>query len=419
MDSPTQAAVFVKSERGGAKLIHEGHMYRVHRVNADKSVSWKCHLASNDFKCPGRVKTTGKEDGAGVFPPTEHSHMPDPSRWEALKVKRDIAETSLSQPASTPVEVVATVTAPLPGGTRVALPPKKSLKEIALKARRMKRKRALEEDGGGDQPNESSRTLLNIPQSYSLINDETFLLRDIGQGEDRILIFGTQGNVEVLASADTWGADGTFKICPAIFCQVYTIHAHQNGFVLPCLYCLLPDKSRGTYARMWEAVKELLPEGRYPKTVITDFEVGAYVAAVETFPDAEPALCYFHLGQSVDRKVNDAGLKQRYADDAYFRIRVKSMCALAFLSPEKVPAAFGSIEVQHRDDEIELVQYFESNYIGRRNPNGNGRRNPRYPLTAWNVYERRQHGRTRTNNSVEAFHRAMGSGLLRSHHLSM
>ena len=190
MDYSAQAAVFVRGERGAAKLIHRGHVYWAYRAKPGKSASWERHLAFGNFKRRGRVKIIGKEGGAGAFLPTERFHGPDPSRWEATQVKRDIAETPLSQPASSPAGVVATVTAPLPGGARVALPPKKSPKEMSLKARRMKRKRALEEHGGGDQPSEISRALLNPPQSYSLVNDATFFLRDVGQGADGVLVLG-------------------------------------------------------------------------------------------------------------------------------------------------------------------------------------------------------------------------------------
>ena len=70
-------------------------------------------------------------------------------------------------------------------------------------------------------------------------------------------------------------------------------------------------------------------------------------------------------------------------------------------------------------DENELAQYFETAYVGRSRPNGGPRRNPLFPTPSWNVYERRHRGRTRTNNSVEAFHNAMSSSLVRASRSSM
>ena len=95
--------------------------------------------------------------------------------------------------------------------------------------------------------------------------------------------------------------------------------------------------------------------------------VGVNVRTV-LLPNAEPALRYFHIGRSVGRGVNDAGLKQRRADDADSRIRMEPRCALAPLSPEKAPAALESIEVLFQDDEIELARSYESNCARRHNP---------------------------------------------------
>ena len=114
-------------------------------------------------------------------------------------------------------------------------------------------------------------------------------MRDIGQGEGGILIFAAQGDVEVLAPAHTWAAGGAFEICATISLQVCTISARRGGFGLPCVACLLPDKSGGAYARLGgrEGAFALI---RYPQALlpVADFEVEPYWAAAETFPGAEP-----------------------------------------------------------------------------------------------------------------------------------
>ena len=40
---------------------------------------------------------------------------------------------------------------------------------------------------------------------------------DSGPGNDRILIFSTTKNLEVLAEASSWFIDATFKVVPDIF----------------------------------------------------------------------------------------------------------------------------------------------------------------------------------------------------------
>ena len=71
-------------------------------------------------------------------------------------------------------------------------------------------------------------------------------------------------------------ADGTFKVVPTIFFQLYTIHFDSLGSLNPpTVYCLLPDKSRATYDRMIQAVKLLITAANPQTTILLDFEIGA------------------------------------------------------------------------------------------------------------------------------------------------
>lgn len=79
---------------------------------------------------------------------------------------------------------------------------------------------------------------------------DAFLLHDSGAGDsDRLFIFATQQNLKCLAEATAWFADGTFKVTPGQFYQLYTVHAATNGIVVPMAYGLLPNKSeaKGNY----------------------------------------------------------------------------------------------------------------------------------------------------------------------------
>ena len=74
-----------------------------------------------------------------------------------------------------------------------------------------------------------------IPTEYS-----DFCLFDSGvMDPERILIFGDRDNVHALQVHNSlWLCDGTFKICPMQFYQLYTIHIQIGGFYPPCLYAL-------------------------------------------------------------------------------------------------------------------------------------------------------------------------------------
>ena len=59
---------------------------------------------------------------------------------------------------------------------------------------------------------------------------DRFLLFDSGVGDiNRIIIFATDNSISLLAENSHSFMDGTFKVCPEIFFQVYTIHVLLNN----------------------------------------------------------------------------------------------------------------------------------------------------------------------------------------------
>lgn len=79
---------------------------------------------------------------------------------------------------------------------------------------------------------------------------EAFLLHDSGESDvNRIIVFATKRNLECLGRAGAWFCDGTFKVVPSLFYQLYTVHALCNGIVVPLVYGLLPNKTEETYRR--------------------------------------------------------------------------------------------------------------------------------------------------------------------------
>lgn len=81
---------------------------------------------------------------------------------------------------------------------------------------------------------------------------------DSGPGSDRIVIFGREDWLDHLSTLSTWYIDGTFKISPKIFSQVYVIMAKKFNGVHPIVYALLPNKQGPTYRRMFNMIKEKL-----------------------------------------------------------------------------------------------------------------------------------------------------------------
>ena len=114
-------------------------------------------------------------------------------------------------------------------------------------------------------------------------------------------------------------ADGTFKVVPSLFAQLYTVHAlvggvypFRDGHLLPSIYILLQGKSSVYYRRMWQVIRQLCTDSN-PQYLLVDFER----AAINTFKEVWPMTfikgCFFHLAQSVHRKIQELGLKTLYS----------------------------------------------------------------------------------------------------------
>jgi len=120
------------------------------------------------------------------------------------------------------------------------------------------------------------------------------LLHDSGETDENIiLIFGTQSGLDAMEKYDNWACDGTFKCCPEIFYQLFTIHS-----TAPQIFALLPNNTK---------VKCLSALAFVPVAdVISVFEL---LSDDDEFP--QELISYFELnyigcerGRGVNRRIN-------------------------------------------------------------------------------------------------------------------
>ena len=74
--------------------------------------------------------------------------------------------------------------------------------------------------------------VFNIPKLYQeTLLSERFLVIDVflRRGKDRVLVFSSKNQLELLFESETIFMDGTFDSTPDNFKQVYLIHAHKFG----------------------------------------------------------------------------------------------------------------------------------------------------------------------------------------------
>ena len=102
------------------------------------------------------------------------------------------------------------------------------------------------------------------------------------------LIFPTQEGIHYLPSNNHWFVDGTLKLCPEIFYQIYTIYALNNNQVFPYVFALLPNKNEDTYNWLFREVRNSVIRQRNERTdIFIDFERTAVNAGTNQMPQLQ------------------------------------------------------------------------------------------------------------------------------------
>ena len=193
-----------------------------------------------------------------------------------------------------------------------------------------------------------------------------FLLFDT-LGENRIIAYASDYQLEILFKSIRWHADGTFKSAPELFAQLYLIHGWYMGEMHPCAFIFMPDRTKPTYKKMLRKLKESSAQILQPSSVFVDFEQGAIKAFREEFPVVEVKGCHFHFTQCIWRKIQELGLSVEYKENKQTRVWLEYFKTLAFIPLNLVDSTFLyllSIQPQseHTDKIKSFINYFQSTF---------------------------------------------------------
>ncbi|CAI6358531.1 unnamed protein product [Macrosiphum euphorbiae] len=328
---------------------------------------WRCRR--KDI-CPARVHTSLDNLEIIKLPTKEHTHDS-----ESIEIEAEIVVTKMKRRAIETMETTSTIINECVNGLTQSA---KGILQNNEALRKMIRRKRNEVNSAPAAPIDLKT--LQLPEIYKTYSpndgiNEQFLLADSGQESDRVLIFGRLSGLKILKNSRTWYCDGTFRIAPLLFSQVYVILAEALGGVHPIIYALLPSKKASVYEKLLNMLKTLEPDLN-PDSISCDFELAAFTAIKDAFPNVQIFGCYFHLCQNFRSKLD--------LDDA-----------LDILS-ESLP-----------EELIDILDWFEDFYIGRNNRSREGRRPARFSPTMWNLYERVLTNKDRTNNHAEAANRRL------------
>lgn len=377
----------IQTQRGGAALIKDGMKYTIDRRHS-QTISWRCSIKS----CKARL-VTDNEIKEVLRTLHEHQHSAlSQQDIDLLKtqtaVKRKAGETTLERPSKIIYREAAKT-------ETLTIQHCKRLSNVFYYTR-LKRRPTL------PSSREETMTALNNFESNICMNISS---------ESGIVLFCTPQLLQHLCKADHVFADGTFKICPKFFLQVYSFHVWSNGQYCACSFFLLPDKKQSTYTKMLNILlEECSKVGATfnPSYLHLDLEQSMMNVCKSLCPTVTIKACQFHVAQAWYRCISKGGLSTVYKESSDVSKWLKAFFGLPALHSEEVEDAFHftlmaeAPEIADGDPLDKFLTYLLKEYI---QPTSS------FPPSIWASQETT----LRTNNACESFHRHFSSNFTSPH----
>lgn len=298
---PVKNYTIIDSRRGGKTLLHSGHNYHFLRQNK-RTVVWQCVNKRSDLKCSGSV--TLESENQTIIKENKHSNKCVPSfsnnevSLAMSECKQEIATnfTSVQKTFEKHMKNLKDKGYHLTGN----IPDYKSVKSMFYRHRNKSLK--------------VPKTQFNNPADVIIPEEfHKYVLADYcSKDGNRIIILTSTEIKQHIKDVTHIFGDGTFDGCPAPFTQVYIIHGDMGSTetatnVAPLFYVLLKNKEGETYKKMFELIKDALPEW-CPSKCTFDFEMGAINAATVVFHGVEVNGCNIHFQKNVIKKATSLHL---------------------------------------------------------------------------------------------------------------
>ncbi|KAF7685046.1 hypothetical protein CDIK_4205 [Cucumispora dikerogammari] len=365
-----------------------GFIYNFYSL-INSNTRWRCELRT----CRGYIITNKSDE---IIKEKQHSHDSN-----ELKVKKNILMAKLKDRIINTKEnsrnIITDMLSKTEENLLIAIPPISYLVDKSTRIRNNGFERF--QPDYEDFPDSLKKTM----------RKETFLQFDSGiECPNRVVLFYSLPTIEYLKKSDVIMMDGTFKICPPSFYQIYTIHGVIYGKSFPMIYIIMKNKTQSAYSLAFNFINRNININ--PKYILLDFEIAAINAARETFPHSKVQGCLFHFGQSLWKKLQNLSLSQKYKNDKNFNQTVRMLLNLAFVPPVDVIKQYSSIiKIYKKTENKELqkfLKYFENTYVGSVEQD-NIYKEPIFSPDLWSCFFRVLDRAPRTTNAVESWHRSI------------
>ena len=252
---------------------------------------------------------------------------------------------------------------------------------------------------------------MDVTSEWFLLNEESIVTADIIHSDGlRVLSFSSTSCLQILSRAETIFADGTFKITPWPWYQLFIIHASVGpSSSVPIMFSLLPDKTRRSYDDMFQGLKKALMKRELELSAsyfMSDFENNIRLSFSSEFPEVQPKGCLFHFAKAIWSKVKKAGLQTYYSvksSEPKFGSFIRTILGLPFLQIEDLGRGLKNIEnmgtsltnIKCKDFAKDMIRYIKSFWLY-------GSLDPKL----WNMF---MYTGSRTNNQCEGYNFKLNS----------
>lgn len=362
------------SRKGKTGIVLDGFRFRQDRQQKH-SVSWRC----TNYHCSSRC-TTDLQITEVMKQPTEHNHPPESEKTvQRHQIRGELKRKATEHLEERPLKMACT-------------------EAIKFESLDFNDAKMLRQSIYRERQKVRPKLPTSMQETCEILNShESSMVYRIDE-EANIVMFATPESVRFLCSTKQMYADGTFYTCPRFFYQMYTFFSFNNGVYAPCVFFLLPNKTRQTYERMMRILLQSFEQTESDiasEIIHIDLET-AMVEAIKSTSNLQIKFCHFHVRQSWFRKIQALGLVNDYKDvDSEIGSWLKLFFGLPALEQDMVGDAFAFCLMSRQPDSEKctaFADYMYSTYISE---------SATFQPSSWT----NQNCEGRTTNACESFHK--------------
>ena len=174
--------------------------------------------------------------------------------------------------------------------------------------------------------------------------------------------------MQLLQDACVVFVDSTFRVVPALFCQLFTIFIPHADYSFPICYALMTRKTTDLYRAVLERLHQLAPQFA-PTQLIADFEDAPAAAFRVVFGEQlQISGCWFHYAQAVIRRMKKLRLQKAYTTDEQTQLAFRCVLSLPLLPCNDTEPGLGDVKLLDIDDSAsnqlmqQLFRYVERHW---------------------------------------------------------